>query len=457
MDIMIKCLKKYEFSHKINQARSVELVMDGKKYILFCVSENKGLDPWPEAFGYIDYPLSLVLFDTEGNKLWERTFGRGTVPGVWFTPFIAFDLDGDGNDEIYFVHNTDDARPFSHLSTFMDHIDPRTGETVAQHRFPAANTNKETMSHAFRHNLSAGYVHGKPVIVMEQGTYDNMYLQAYTTGMEPLWTRHIKKEDKGARASHNINVYDYNGDGVDELYYGERMISLATGEDLICYDEETFCGHSDIILPFYDDNGKYFLYTGRENGTYRGCDRVVLFDMDGNSVWRGLRSRGNSAEDHVHKGWIATVKPNYRKIAFAAGLAPGTKHQIATEHVFDAFTGEELNFTFPVAMSNVYPLDINGDGYHEFYANNAIYDSEGNLLADLGQNVILLKAAKTLDLAGEQLLLRRDGQNVVEIWGDDEAQESDRFLARHARGFHAHMAKLSGAGYNHGATVSCAM
>ena len=43
-DIMIKCLKKYEFPHKVNQARSVELVMDGKKYILFCVSENKNLE-----------------------------------------------------------------------------------------------------------------------------------------------------------------------------------------------------------------------------------------------------------------------------------------------------------------------------------------------------------------------------------------------------------------------------
>ena len=41
--------------------------------------------------------------------------------------------------------------------------------------------------------------------------------------------------------------------------------------------------------------------------------------------------------------------------------------------------------------------------------------------------------------------------------GDDEARESDRFLARHSRGFHSHMSKLSGAGYNHGATVSCAM
>ena len=45
----------------------------------------------------------------------------------------------------------------------------------------------------------------------------------------------------------------------------------------------------------------------------------------------------------------------------------------------------------------------------------------------------------------------------MEIWGDDEAKESERFIKRHSRGFHSAMAKLAGAGYNHGATVSCAM
>ena len=137
---MIRCLKRFEFSHEIKQERSVELRVGGRDYILFCVSQNAGLDPWPEAFGYIDYPLSLVLFDADGREIWRRTFGRGTIPGVWFTPFIAFDLDGDGDDEIYFVHNIDDDHPFSHRSTYLEHIDPRTGETVAQYKFPANNT-----------------------------------------------------------------------------------------------------------------------------------------------------------------------------------------------------------------------------------------------------------------------------------------------------------------------------
>ena len=167
---MIRCLRKFEVSNLMRQARSANLRMDGKDYLLFCVSENPALDPWPEAFGYIDYPLSMVLFDGEGNKMWERTFGRGTVPGIWFSPYIAFDMDGDGTDEIYFVHNTDDLHPFSQFNTVVEKIDPRNGETLEQYPFPAHNTVLDKMSYAFRHNLSAGYVHGQPVIVLEQGT-----------------------------------------------------------------------------------------------------------------------------------------------------------------------------------------------------------------------------------------------------------------------------------------------
>lgn len=456
---MIKCLKKFEFDHVVNQARSVELKIDGKDYILFCVSQNKGLDPWPEAFGYIDYPLSMVMFDKEGNKIWTRTFGRGTIPGVWFTPFIAFDLDKDGKDEIYFVHNLDDECPFSQKNTYLDKIDPLTGETMELYFFPAENTVEDKMAYSYRHNLSAGYVHGEPVLVTEQGTYKDMFMQAYTTGMNLLWERVIKNEEKGCRASHHINIYDYNNDGVDEMYYGERMISMETGKDLACFDEDTFRGHSDIVLPFYDDNGRYLLYTCRENGNYIGCDRVVMYDIEGNSVWRQIKAVNDTAENHIHRGWIATVKPNFKKIAFASGLTEGTKHQVATEYVFDAMTGEEIDFKLPCDLSGTYPLDINGDGYQEFFAHGKgiIYDSEGNVLAELGEDASMMKGAKMLGFKGEQFMIRRAGQNVVEIWGDDEAVECERFKKRHARGFQEHMAKLAGAGYNHGVSISGAM
>lgn len=452
---MIRCLKTFETSLPMNQAREAEPKINGEVHMLICASQNRGLDPWPESFGYIDHPLVMMLFNKEGQKLWERTFGRGTVPGVWFSPFIVFDLDQDGVDEIYFVHNTDDEHPFSQFNTVLEKIDTVTGETMACYPFPAQNTVLEKMSYAFRHNLSAGYVHGEPVLVTAQGAYTNMYLQGFGKNMTPLWERVISKDDKGARASHHICVLDYNNDGVDEIFYGERVISLADGHDVACFDEDTFAGHSDVVLPFYDDNGKLYIYTCRENGSYVGCDRVVTFDKDGNSVWRAITATDEGPQNHIHYGWLATVKPDYRRIAMAYNLGKGTHHTVADVFVFDALTGEPISFSFPFPLSDIIPLDINGDGYHEFCYGGKVYDCEGKELGDLGEGVGKVKYTKIMGFPGEQLLIRRGTR--LEIWGDDEAVESERFLRRHGNGFHEHMSKLTGAGYNFMPTTSCAM
>ncbi len=454
---MIRCLTTFKVSHELSTVRMAQFNIAGEPHILLITSQNRHLDPWPEAFGYIDYPLVMSVFDKSGNRIWERTFGRGTIPGMWFTPALAFDLDCDGVDEIYFVHNTDDTRPFSQLSTVLEKIDPRTGETLDSHHFPADNTMTEQMSHAFRFNLSAGYAHGKPVLVTEQGTYGDMYLQAYTTGMEPLWERVILKTDKGARASHSINVFDFNGDGVDELFYGERMISLADGQDVLCYDKDTFAGHSDIILPFFDDDGKYYLFTCRENDTQIGRSRVVTFDAEGNAVWRALFTTEKGPHNHVHSGWVANVKPNYRKIAAACNLAEVRTHATGSEFVFDACTGEPTEFPFPISLANLHPLDINGDGYHEFFNKGIIYDCEGQVIADMGSATTFVNAGKILGLPGEQIMVFARGSNAVELWGDDEAVDSPILQRRHANGFHELMLKQGTAGYNANPTVICAM
>ena len=141
----------------------------------------------------------------------------------------------------------------------------------------------------------------------------------------------------------------------------------------------------------------------------------------------------------------------------ACNLGAGNKHTVADIYTFDALTGAPTDFPFPQPLSRIIPIDVNGDGYHEFFGGGKIYDCEGKVLIDLGEGVATIKYTKMLGLRGEQLLIRRNGESVIELWGDDEAVESRRFLKRHARGFHSHMNKLTGAGYNFVPTVSNAM
>lgn len=75
------------------------------------------------------------------------------------------------------------------------------------------------------------------------------------------------------------------------------------------------------------------------------------------------------------------MRPNHRKIAFA--YRQREKKKIKESYVYDARTGERIDFPFPYALNNMRPIDINGDGYHEFLywqegrPNVSVIDSDG--------------------------------------------------------------------------------
>lgn len=44
------------------------------------------------------YQIEAYLSD--GTKLWSKDLGLGIEPGIWYSPFIAYDFNGDGKAEI---------------------------------------------------------------------------------------------------------------------------------------------------------------------------------------------------------------------------------------------------------------------------------------------------------------------------------------------------------------------
>ena len=78
------------------------------------------------------------------------------------------------------------------------------------------------MVNAFRNAIAGGSVHGQPVLLTAQGTYEDMYLQGWNPDLTPRWEVTIPKGSRGAHGSHMHPVVDLNNDGVDELLWGER-------------------------------------------------------------------------------------------------------------------------------------------------------------------------------------------------------------------------------------------
>ncbi len=445
---MLKVLKEYDIGQKYMQIRSVPVSLgDGKEDArLFVYADTPNLDPWCEAMNFPKDTLKMQLMADDGTILWKRDLGWGVIPGIWFAPFISFDLDGDGADEIWYVNNTYETRPFSFEHRVLERLDPKTGETTGQWKWPGELEGK-SMSHAYRFNLAAGCVHGEPVLICGQGTYDDMYLQAYNKGMELRWKIRIPANEPGARAAHHTVVFDINKDGVDEIFWGERVISVDDGRELFCGDRDTFRAHSDILIPFEDpDSGKIYVYTCREG--QESAPRVVTYDDRMNAVWRSPDG------GHMHNGWVAAVGENRRYVAMALSLALGaTGGDIHRSkpilYYFDAVTGERIENPIPYPGEQLYPIDINGDGYSEFYVlggerRGEFIDRFGNPLGKFGGGNI--GSGKLLHVGGQQMMLSDGANGKVRIVGDDEAVDGPGAKYESYNRFAQH---LMGSGYNY--------
>ena len=71
---------------------------DGK-FDFILIQPNVSKDPGsrPDS-SQVTYKIEAYLHD--GTFLWRNDLGDGIEPGVWYSPFIAYDFDGDGKAEI---------------------------------------------------------------------------------------------------------------------------------------------------------------------------------------------------------------------------------------------------------------------------------------------------------------------------------------------------------------------
>lgn len=459
----IKCLKSFELGIPAKQVRSIPVNMgEGKEAVLFVYSCDEGVDPGEEYYHHPTDTLKLALFDWEGRRLWVKDLGKGVIPGIWFCPVLAIDLDMDGTDEIYFLNNKNPETPFSFEYRRLEAIDPKTGEICGSWDWPK-NTFNERLSLCYRFYLVAGYSHGEPVLVTSQGTYGDMYLQAYGPGMVKKWEKLISKDEKGPRASHLTPVLDFNGDGVDELFWGERLISLEDGHEVLCCDRDKYNGHSDLVIPYIDFNtGEKLIFTCREDDEQEGEPRIISYREDGSYKWTAVKSEG-----HMHFAWLAAIgEPGHERRIFMVMQEiqywGETKLERAEPIIryYDAYTGEQIEVDFPCAGHLLIPVDINGDGISEFYCSGGEYggwliDWRGNKLAKIDgmqvKNGYMLK-----QIPCEQLMVA-DENGTVRIFGDADAKGSGIFKKRHEyKGYLKFMDKMMATGYNHyRSNISC--
>jgi hypothetical protein len=388
----------------------------------------------------------MVLFTVDGQVLWRRDLGRGVVPGLWFCPVFTFDLDGDGTDEIWFVDNVNVQHPLGLSGYRLERVDAATGETTGQWPWPANAGG--SLSHTFRNFIAGGSVRGEPVLVTAQGTYGRMALQGWNPDMAERWDYVVEADAPGARGSHMCPITDLDGDGVEEIMWGERCVELDTGRVLFCADRDSYRGHSDVVAPVLDWNTReWFFYTCRESDG-NAAPRVAFYSSRGERIWGDL-DRG-----HIDLGWVARLGDNREPVASAVRIGhkvcgpDGRYREGVEEFAWDAMTGRPVEL--PFATYGTLPVDLNGDGLHEIVRGRASSDGEvldrhGNHIGTTGGPVALV--CRFTDRPGEQMLsYHEDG--TVRIWADANAEDTDAAVARYAHPFYEASRRLGATGYN---------
>ena len=133
----------------------------------------------------------IEAYRLDGTMMWRYDMGWSIEAGIWYSPWIVYDVDGDGKAEVYCKAGEGDPRDEKGLvqsgSEYLVKIDGQTGQVVAK---TAWLTRDEFPSYNYycRNFLTVAYLDGKtPSLIMQRGTYNIIKTQALDRDFSQLW------------------------------------------------------------------------------------------------------------------------------------------------------------------------------------------------------------------------------------------------------------------------------
>lgn len=229
--------------HKVGIA---DLNGDGK-YDFVIKTPHTNIDPWHRYWRPSETTYTLEAYLSDGTFLWSRDLGWNIEAGIWYSPFIVYDFDGDGRAEVavktapmdvdYRDTEPDGQYPAGRVREgpeWLSILDGMTGEELARVDWP----NREGFgggdagyNYASRNQMGIAYLDGNtPCLLAARGTYTTMKLVAYqfhNGELEELWAWDSRDEPGGqyrGQGAHFMHSADVDGDGRDEVLLGSCVI-----------------------------------------------------------------------------------------------------------------------------------------------------------------------------------------------------------------------------------------
>jgi rhamnogalacturonan endolyase len=231
-----------------DDVRSVDRVgigdLDGDGSYDFVVKHPAGrIDPGRRVPSTDTYKIDAYNGRT-GAFMWRIDLGWNVNHGIWFSPMVVRDLDGDQKAEVCLrtapyaakpEERFDPDRPFV-LSgpEYLGVYDGATGKEIDKvdwiERGQVTDWADRSGNRSSRHMLGVGYLDGKtPSVLVVRGTYGLMRVDAWMLRDRKLvkvwrWTNERAPFKYQGQGQHSIKVGDIDGDGADEILNGSIAI-----------------------------------------------------------------------------------------------------------------------------------------------------------------------------------------------------------------------------------------
>jgi rhamnogalacturonan endolyase len=356
--------------------------LDGDGQLEYIIKQpNFNTDPYQRPGYWKKSPSTYKLeaYKQDGTLMWRYDMGWAIEAGIWYAPWIVYDVDQDGKAEVYCKAGEGDPRDAKGLVKsgleYLVKLDGETGRVVAKTAW-LSRAGYQDYNRYCRNFLAVAYLDGKrPAIIMQRGTYRLIRTRALDRDLNPIWTweASASNSDYRGQGSHGLVTADVDGDGRDELVIGAACIdddgrglwTLAMGHPDVCY-----------VADIDPENPGLEVYYGFE--TRQKTDGICLVDAkSGRKLWTHKKPTR-----HIHaQGMVGDI------LAESPGMEVYSGERDYAERWLYSSTGKLLQFLKKGTLSPR-PLWWDADLQKEVILQGGVQDWGGRVLQRLEGRVI---------------------------------------------------------------------
>lgn len=452
-------------SYYANDASVGDVDGDGEYEIILKWDPDNSKD---NSQGGITGLVYIDCYKLDGRRLWRINLGENIRAGAHYTQFMVYDFDGDGKAEM--ICKTGDGSIDGlgnvigdgskvYLNTTIGKIlrgpeyltlfDGLTGEALDTIDFQPERGTIESWgdgngNRSERYLGAVAYLDGKtPSCIMSRGYYARTAICAYDVVDKKLVMRwKFDTEDNQdykqymGQGNHNIAVADVDGDGYDEICFGQLTIN-EDGMPMAC----TGLGHGDamhvgdLILDHPGVEGWSCLEGSHGAVLWNPCDADILMRVDGKA--------------DTGRGTTGNFIPGNRCYEFVSS---------ESRDVYDNMMN--VVGTWPEKSSVNYAVYWDGDLEHEVGDGTKVYKITGETLLN-AQGCVKINGTKantslTADILGdwrEEIILPSEDRKSLRIYLSPYMTDVTTFTLMHDIQYRCQVASQNVA-YNQGALTS---